>query len=191
MKKKFKLSIILIMLLIQSINAQNSIKKQVTWMGLDFTEAKLFPSVAFTNPSVIRDTYLEKWNQIILSEPTKYNIASYFDIDSLDYDLNVVKKRNLAIVLENLVVDKSNYILNEENIRSIIRQFPIGEGIGLVLVVESFNKNNSTGTYWATFFNRSTLELISTKKIKGKASGIGIRNFWANSLYLALKSYKG
>ena len=188
--KRLLLSILIVTFFTAISIAQDSYKKEVTWLGLDFTEAKLFPKTAFTNPEVIKEDYLLKWNQIVLNESKKFNVSKFFKIETLHYDLSIVEKKNSAISAENLIVDNSKQPFSEQNVTNIILQYPKTEGIGLVFIVESFDKINTTGTFWATFFDRSTLEVLSTKKIQGATSGMGIRNYWGNSLYRAMKSYK-
>ena len=189
--KLSKICMIAIIMLvgITKLNAQNSYKKDVTWLGLDFTEAKLFPKAAFANPQAIKENYLLKWNQIVLNESKKFAVSKFLRIKNLDHDISFVNERNLTISLENLIVDNNKHPFGEQNVKNIISQYPKTEGIGLVFIVESFNKMNTTGTFWATFFDRSNQEVLSTKKIQGHASGMGIRNYWANSLYKAMKSY--
>jgi len=188
--KRFIFSIFIIAFVTTTLAAQESFKKEVTWLGLDFTEAKLFPKAAFANPEAIRTKYLLKWNQIVLNESKKFNVAKFFKIETLQHDLSLVGERNLAISLESLIVDTNKHQFSEENVKNIISQYPKTEGVGLVFIVETFDKTNATGVFWATFFDRSTLEVLSTKKIHGLASGMGIRNYWANSMYRAMKSYK-
>jgi hypothetical protein len=186
--KKLVLIVFIVLTVMNSLNAQEPYKKAVTWMGLDFTDAKLFTSAGFSSPEDIKDNFLESWNDLIIRESDKFNVAKYFGIDTLSYDLSVVKERNLLIPVDKLVVDVSPDKINEQNVKSIILQYPKTDGIGLVLIVESFDKPNTTGTFWATFFNRSTLKVLSTKRIQGQASGMGIRNYWGNSIYGAMKS---
>lgn len=187
--KKILLFLIVVILKCNIIHAQEPYQESAIWMGLDFTEAKLFTSAGFSNPEAIVDTYLESWNDIILKESNKFDVAKYFSINMLTYDLSVVKERNLLIPVEKLVINVSPEKFSEQNVKSIISQYPKSEGIGLVLIVESFDKPNAMGTFWATFFNRSTLQVISTQRIRGQASGMGLRNYWANSIYWAMKSY--
>ena len=188
--KQFVFIVFVIFFSVNSLFAQKSFQKEVTWMGLDFTDAKLFTSAGFTDPEAIKDTYLKSWNDIIIQESSKFDVARFFGIETLSYDLSVVKERNILIAVDNLVVDISPKNFDEQNVKSIILQYPKNEGVGLVLIVESFSKPNSTGTFWATFFDKSTLEILSIKKIQGKAKGFGIRNYWANSIYRAMKSYQ-
>lgn len=186
--KKIGLLIFAILVSIISINAQDSFKKEVAWMGLDFTEAKLLTSADFTDPVAIKNNLLVSWNNIILKESEKFDVAGFFEIETLTYDLETVKERNQSIDPDKLVVDNSPEKFEIQKVESIISQYPKSSGIGLVFIVESFNKPDATGTFWATFFNRETLEIISTKKLQGEPSGVSIRNFWANSIYKAMKS---
>lgn len=170
------------------LHAQDSYKKEVTWMGLDFTEAKLLTTVDFTDPAAIKNNLLVSWNDIIIKESSKFNVAGFFEIESLSYDLETVKERNQSIDPKNLVVDKTTEEFNEQKVESIISQYPKSTGVGLVFIVESFNKPSASGTFWATFFDRETLKILSVKKLQGQPSGVGIRNFWANSIFKAMKS---
>jgi hypothetical protein len=170
------------------LHAQDSYKKEVTWMGLDFTEAKLLTSVDFTDPAAIKNNLLVSWNDIIIKESSKFNVAGFFEIESLSYDLETVKERNQSIDPKNLVVDKTTEEFNEQKVESIISQYPKSTGVGLVFIVECFNKPSANGIFWATFFDRETLKILSVKKLQGQPSGVGIRNFWANSIFKAMKS---
>ncbi len=171
------------------LSAQESYKEEVTWMGLDFTHAKLINRTAFTNSRAIKDSYLAMWNNIIFNEPKKFDISKYFGVEHVKFDISVVTDRNSQIDHQSLVVDYADKLLQQDEIKEIIAQYPKADGIGLLLLVESFDKNTTTGTYWACFFNRASSEVLSAQKIHGRASGFGIRNYWANSLYKAMKSY--
>lgn len=176
------------LLALTSLHAQDSYKKEVTWLGLDFTEAKLLTSVDFTDPAAIKNNLLVSWNDIIIKESSKFDVAGFFGIKTLSYDLATVKERNQSIDPDNLVVDKTTEEFNEQKVESLISQYPKSTGTGLVFVVESFNKPAATGIFWATFFDRETSKILSVKKLQGQPSGVGIRNFWANSIFKAMKS---
>jgi hypothetical protein len=180
--KMFFLALNFTFFMLSSLFAQDSYKKEVAWMGLDFTEAKLLTSADFTDPVAIKSNLFVSWNDIILKESSKFDVAGFFGIKSLSYDLETVKERNQSIDPDKLVVDNSPDKFEIQKVETIISQYPKSTGIGLVFIVESFNKPTATGTFWATFFNRETLEIISTKKLQGEPSGVSIRNFWANSI---------
>jgi hypothetical protein len=60
--------------------------------------------------------------------------------------------------------------------------------MGLMIVVESFDKLNSQGSMYFTFFDLASREIILSEKMTGKPGGFGIRNFWAGAIYDNLKS---
>src|SRR5690606_34334997 len=105
--KMFLLTVNFALFTLSSVFAQDSYKKEVAWMGLDFTEAKLLTSVDFTDPAAIKNNLLVSWNDIIIKESSKFNVAEFFGIETLSYDLETVKERNQSIDPNNLVVDKT------------------------------------------------------------------------------------
>lgn len=187
--KKILFILLTIFIFGNPLYAQDTYRNEVTWLGLDFTQAQLANRSAFTNSRVIRDSYLLKWNNIIFNEPKKYNIAKYLDIRNLSSDITHVNERNSKIKHQELVVNQIDNNFKFEDIEKTISEYPKAEGIGLVFIVESFDKVTATGTYWVCFFNRANSEILATKRIKGRAKGIGIRNYWANSLYTAMKRF--
>jgi len=189
--KKFFLAVNFTLFALSSIFAQDNYKKEVAWMGLDFTEAKLLTSVDFTDPAAIKNNLLVSWNDIIIKESSKFDVAGFFEIKNLSYDLETVKERNQSIDPDKLVVDKTSEEFDEQKVESIISQYPKSTGVGLVFIVETFNKPSANGIFWATFFDRETLKILSVKKLQGQPSGVGIRNFWANSIFKAMKSNGG
>jgi len=74
----------------------------------------------------------------------------------------------------------------DKTINSIINGYAVGEkkqGIGVVFIVESFNKGQQQGTVYVTIFDIKTKKVLIKEKIIGKAGGIGIRNYWAKSIF--------
>ena len=69
--KKFFLAVNFTLFTLSLVFAQDSYKKEVAWMGLDFTEAKLLTSVDFTDPAAIKNNLLVSWNDIIIKESPK------------------------------------------------------------------------------------------------------------------------
>ena len=74
------------------------------------------------------------------------------------------------------------------SIEEIIKAYPSNQGNMLLIVATELNKLNGYGSFVAVVFNGETKEIISSKKISGKPSGFGLRNYWAGSLYNSLKA---
>ncbi len=90
---------------------------------------------------------------------------------------------------DELVIN-TDYSLGEDEVKKIISEYDITgkEGIGLVFIMESFNKNKELGYIWVTFFDLETKEVLLSNKMSGKPGGFGIRNYWAKSYYNVMKS---
>ncbi|MEN8224646.1 MAG: hypothetical protein ABFS05_04725 [Bacteroidota bacterium] len=156
----------------------------VTWYGLDFSNVKLVGSAGFTNPSDIKYRFFKAWNGLFMSEPDKYNVAKFFHLNSVKNDISIVSERNELPDVDELVVENS-YSFDKEKVKSIIAEYNTAgnEGIGLVFIMESFNKYDEQGYIWVTFFDIATKEVLHTEHFGGKPGGFGIRNYWARSYY--------
>lgn len=161
---------------------------QVTWYGLDFSNVKLVGSIGFTNPSDIKHRIFKSWNGLFLSEPEKYNVAKFFHLNSVKHDLTIVSERNELPHVDELVIE-SSYSFDREKVKSIIAEYNTdgNAGIGLVFIMESFNKYDELGHMWVTFFDISTKEVLHTERFSGKPGGFGLRNYWAKSYYNVMR----
>ena len=70
----------------------------------------------------------------------------------------------------------------------IVARYDNGSGNkGLVLVATTLDKGNGLGYYTAVLFDPATHEIITQMDMVGKPGGFGLRNYWAGSVYNALK----
>lgn len=164
--------------------------KYFTWYGLDFSNAKMIGAHGFTHPHRIVNQYFEEWNDLFIVEERKYNLKKAFNKSFVSMDLSIVTERNSFVDPNELVIPVyQNHTLDHAWIQSIIREYRTDggrQGVGLVFVVESFNKHNETGTIWVTFFDIASKEILLTKKKEGGTGGVGFRNHWARSIYNVL-----
>lgn len=204
MKNRFLLAIILTAVFVVHLSAQKGPfghpripdASSIVWFGLDFSEAKLIGSEGFTDPVDIKTRFFDKWNRLIIDEADKYNFRSAFQKENLVYDLSVVEERNKLPEADELVIN-TEYSLSRGAAEAIVKQYKsteFTEGLGLVFVIESFNKLEQEGTMWVTFFDIATQEIILMEHYTGDAGGFGLRNYWARSVYEVIekleKNYK-
>lgn len=161
----------------------------ITWYGLDFSNIKLIGSEGFTDPYAVKNQFFYSWNNLIITETDKYDLAGFFHKSSVENDLSIVEGRNMLPDPDELVIN-TDYSLGEDEVKKIISEYDITgkEGIGLVFIMESFNKNKQLGYIWVTFFDLETKEVLLSNKMSGKPGGFGIRNYWAKSYYNVMKS---
>ena len=204
MKIKFAFAFFLMTLFVVQLSAQKEpfghprIRQanSIVWFGLDFSKAQLIGSEGFTDPVDIKERFFDKWNRLIIDEADKYNFRRTFQKESLEYDLSVVEERNKMPEADELVIN-SEYSLSQEEAEAVVSQYrssEFTEGLGLVFVIESFNKPEQKGHMWVTFFDIATHEIVLIKKYSGEAGGFGLRNYWARSVYEVIeqleKGYK-
>ncbi|GIV33310.1 MAG: hypothetical protein KatS3mg031_0845 [Chitinophagales bacterium] len=154
--------------------------KKLIWYGLDFTKAKMIGSLGFSDPEKIRDYYFDAWNALILNEKEKYDIAKFYK-KPVAYDISRVKERNNTVDAFELIIDDS-YSITEEDVRQVVKNYVGGEGVGLLYVVESFDKTKEKAYIWVVLFNASSGEIIKTARFAGKPGGFGLRNYWAGAI---------
>jgi hypothetical protein len=106
-----------------------------------------------------------------------------------EISLDAVNQVNENINLAELMTTKREYSLSKEQIKAAIEALPIQKtpGVGMVFIAQFLDKSNNRGTYEVVFFNTETKEIIEEWITDGKARGFGLRNYWAGSVYSALK----
>ena len=186
-----KLMLIFICLIISSQVLQSQetgdifTSKEATWYGLDFSEVRFIGTEGFSDVAKIKDVYFSSWNNLIINEPAKYNLQLMFFKDTVFYNLNVVEKRNKLPEVDELVISNDSYSLDKNTIAEIIKEYNSKEkeGLGIVFIMESFNKPKRAGTMWVTFFDIASKTVLLTEKMSGKPGGAGLRNYWARTYY--------
>lgn len=192
--KKFILFVEFYGILSFQINAQYKTSdvfevNEITWYGLDFSNVRLIGAIGFKNPEKIKNYYFDVWNSLILAEAGKYNLAKFFQKESINNYLDIVKERNTLPDSDELVIE-IEHSFGAEKVRQIISEYDSGnkDGIGLVFIVESLNKHEEKAFTWVTFFDIQSEQVLLTQRFDGKARGFGFRNYWAGAYHKIMKS---
>ncbi|SKB91878.1 hypothetical protein [Dyadobacter psychrophilus] len=161
-------------------------KAKLTFLGLDFTQAKYVGKIGFTDPSAIQNQHMVSWNNLIEMEPKKFSLQKAFNLKDDQYASKVedmVKYNKSANVADNITEAES--VLTEDQVKKSVSKYSLSEkdGIGVVYVVESLSKTAEKLTVWVTFIDLSTKKVLYTEKVEGKAGGFGFRNYWAGGVY--------
>ena len=190
-----RLNFLYLLLFISSFafSQQSALKsKTLTWFGLDYSNANFIGSKDFNDSRTIKYTLFEQWNSVIISETEKYNFKKFYQKENINYFIDVIIDRNENTNVERAI--SNNYAksmhLTKDTIQTIIDSYNIPngmKGLGLVYIVESYNKFSNIGFYYVVFFNISNREVIYTERFDGKAKGVGLKNHWANTVIYVLK----
>jgi hypothetical protein len=201
MKKQFILvSFLLISVITNSQTAKdlfNSSNVKVNWLGVDFSHVKLigdfsqFYGTGSKSNAQIRDVYFSGWNNIILAEPAKYDIKGMLRLSEIYYDIDMIMEINSTAKIEDLEsYNNPNY--SKKDIEGFISSYKIenSEGIGVLLVAECLNKNAEEAYFHFVAINMITKEILIYERLRGEPMGIGLRNYWAGSVYSVIKDIK-
>ena len=161
-----------------------------TWFGLDFTQARMVGSDAdFSDRAKIVSSFFDQWNQLILNEPEKYNLEATFNKRIVN-DIAIASKRNAGVDYLKLLADKPNAVTLDD-ISNVVAGYKGEEGIGLLFVVENFDKPAVKVRFWVVLFDVKTHEVLLAKQTENKlGGGIGFRNYWASGIYSGFKNIK-
>lgn len=166
--------------------AQNN--DAIVWFGLDFTQARLIGAEGFTDVQKIKDYYFNEWNNVVVAESDKYNISKYFAKSTVNRDLTICERRNKTVNVSTLVTNNS-YTLDRANIDKVIKDYKSKEsGVGLVFIVESFDKTKEKAFIYVTTFDIASKKVIKSVKVEGSAVGFGFRNYWLGAIANVMKA---
>ena len=190
-----RINIIYILLSISLLtySQQSAIKsKTLTWFGLDYSNANFIGSSEFSDSYTLQNTLFEQWNSVIIKEHEKYNFMKFYQKDNVNYYTELITKRNQNANIERAISNEyaNSMHLTKDTIQTIIDSYKIPDGmngLGLVYIVESYNKFSNIGFYYVVFFNVANREVVYTERFDGKAKGVGVRNHWANTVIYVLK----
>ena len=165
--------------------------KEWTWFGIDYTNCYFITPMDFPN---VADLYekIGAWNDLIIMERAKF-IDKPLKGKKITYFVDMVKDLNDEIDVKSRLTEDDFMTTHMEvsMVEEMVANYEIPEeltGIGLVFIAESYSKPNVKGAYYVTFFDIATKRVLSTERILGKASGFGLRNYWAGSYYNVMKS---
>lgn len=169
----------------QNNNALKDINS-IKFYGIDYSQAKVFGASESATQFI---TAFRNINELFITEANKFDVGRHVKKEVTEISLNAVNQVNENINPQELMTIQRQYTLTKEQINAAIKALPIqpSQGVGMIFVAGLLDKSNNRGTYEVIFFNTETKEIIEKWITDGKARGFGLRNFWAGSIYNALK----
>lgn len=169
-------------------------KGKVTWLGLDFTGAKLIGDRERLGSTSDVQHLITAWNDLIIKEKEKYNVALAIDKKTVEEAVEVTKEHNASLDVTEIFSNdvKDHFHLKPDDVAAIIADYDFKgkTGTGLMFNVESFSKLNEEAAIWITFINMDTKEIYFTERLTQKPGGFGMRNYWGGAIYGMMKNMK-
>jgi hypothetical protein len=165
--------------------------KEITWLGLDFSRALFvgsftqFAEAGEQSGSEIKQKYIPGWNDLVANERQKFDLKKAYNKENVIYNLDVVTKRNAAIDASKMTsMNAEEDRIKKDDIAKIVSQYKTGKkGIGLLYIVDTFDKPDEKGVIWVTFFDMATHKVLIAEKFTAKPGGFGLRNYWAKTVF--------
>ena len=198
MNKLKSLSIIFFLAIAGISNAQSAkdvfTSNTLTWYGLDFSHARFigdFGTIVGRNGNVLRDGFFAPWNYVLVKEREKYDFAKYYSKDSYEISNSEVDEINSKVDGSTIIVNEQPPALTESVLQAEVNKFKKGKsGIGLVYIVEAFNKTTENGIINTVFFERETGKILLIKRLQAKPKGFGVKNYWLRTVLETMQTSK-
>jgi hypothetical protein len=166
----------------------------VTWIGLDFTEAKFIGDRERLGSHSDVLHLMEALNQLVINEPAKYDIGKAIGRANIEKSIGVTSENNAQLEVNEMLSDQSkDYLrLKSSDIQNIIASYDFKglSGIGLMFNIEAFSKMDESASIWVTFVNMDSKEVLFTERLTAKPGGFGLRNFWGRAIYGVIEKIK-
>lgn len=175
--------------------AQQSLKevRKVNYYGIDFSKVKIYRAQE-SEAQFLRA--FKAINDLTLLEDKKYDFAKFFRKSVEWKSFEVADQRNFSneafLLPPKLSGKQLNEIhLSDAELGEVVGNYGNGDdGVGVVIIGVLLNKEVPEGIYEVVFFDVQSKEIVFHKEVRGKARGFGLRNYWAYSVYDALKRWK-
>jgi hypothetical protein len=168
---------------------------EIVWFGMDFTKAKFvgqFDQGMGAMPATggdMRNKWIPQWNALIQNEQQNFDIKKALNKESVYYDIASVNSINSKID-PDACMDVNPGKIEKSSIDAMVKKYASTdkkEGVGLVFIIENFNKGAQIADVYVTFFDIATKKVLICEKISGTAKGIGMRNYWAGAVKAIIK----
>jgi hypothetical protein len=191
-----KISVVLLAVFMSVVAMAQSEKdviaaSELTWFGIDFSKAQFvgsfnqFAEAGEKGGDQIKHTFFPAWNDVVANEREKYDLKKAYNKSSINYDLDVVTKRNAAVDADKIVtLNSEEGRINKEEVAKIVSQYKsTKKGVGVVYIVDTYSKAEERGVIWVAFFDMATRKVLIAEKFTGKPGGFGLRNYWMKPVF--------
>ncbi len=158
---------------------------ELAWLGMDFTRAE-FIDVKPT-PSELKNEYIPRWNGLLVLEWYKFDIEEYFAPNNVKVRFKKTLERNWEIDTSDLKKGSDDAVkkLTWNDVEEIASAYEgyTDKALGLLFVVERFDKDRNFAVIWVSFLDLQEGDLIVTGRMTGKPGGGGVVEYWGEAVF--------
>jgi len=191
--KKFGLILSLFAFVLNSYGQGEQTVKQATeivYYGIDFSRLTVVGE-SIIDPNEYLNRYFITWNGVVRNERERYKLGQIFRKSNVIYDLGMIDEIN-ANRDPSTIISYTFEKLTEDDIVAMVSNYnpTQKEGVGLVIITETFNKPETIGSMWVVFFDINSKSILLAKYMSAKPEGFGLKNFWIRTVYNVLQECK-
>ena len=197
---KFLRTLFFLVVLVNSVHSQTKNNvfdlKKLTWFGVDCSHLKFIGSYAeWGDKNRLVEIYMPAWNNVILNEPKKFNLSYNFNSCDIEVDIKKATALNALVSTDSLVnlYHRKNKYLNEIQIQDhILNNYKSNEhnGWGVVFLPENFDGYSKLAMIDVVIFDIATGKVELMKRLSSVGGGVGIRNYWVNTMHTCLNTVR-
>lgn len=158
---------------------------KITFLGIDLSNAVFVGGYEVWKSEAEIERLNPQWNQLMLSESDKYNIRRAMRNNNIDYKVGICIDHNKELDFsDKIVFSSSDEALSSDDITNTIQSYDFEDltGLGMMFMIEYFDKNKAEGSMAVVFVNLNNKEIVYEERFKGVSAGFGLRNHWARSV---------
>ncbi len=161
-------------------------RQDLVFYGFDMTYLKLSNASKIGHSVEIVQNYYEAWNNELSNHLLPVaDIRHWMNKGSMFVGQSVFPNYRFMDFQDFVVA--GNFCIPFEDLKKIVKSYVLSEksGVGMVIVLENFNKEREYSLIWVTFFDIATREIMFAAEVSGKAGGAGMTKHWAEGVHLA------
>lgn len=168
----------------------------VTWLGIDYTAVRFIDvdmnvkdDKGNVGIDVFRTRYFREWNDLVLNESKKYDVAKAFRLKNMYVNIDAVNNLNATADLSDSQGSSRNLLPSDLKDMVQNTNFGVREGYGILMIAEELNKRKGIGVYHMVLIDMNTQTIIHSERVSGEVGGFGVRNYYAGSIYESISSF--
>lgn len=155
----------------------------IVWLGFDFSQARMVGCTWKPDPTQVKNEYFPAWNEKT-NESGRFDWKKAFQNDKVIIDYGPVTKGN-ALIDESKLMVATPYTITKTVVGESVKAMDLGDrkdGIGVVIVIESFDQPRANGYGYIAFFDIGTRQMLHCQSVSGGAMGFSFQAFWEKSI---------
>lgn len=156
----------------------------IVWYGFDLRYSHMLDHKRFSESEIIVKTHIPGIQTVLEEYYNDKVIKRLVDKLVVFNDMPTIHDLTDNMIHEGFI-SRRNVDLQIEDVKSIVKEYtlPAIQGLGVVIIIEMFNKTEKYVSGFVTFFDIESREVLHSTRISGEAGyKYGFNKYWANGI---------